>query len=66
MTRSSSCIFWGENTNDTNSYVGLSLAADAAGLVSVVGRMTATIEMWPGDGSGTPDVVLLRDQTKVR
>jgi len=41
-------------TNDTNHYVGLSLSAAASELVSVVGRTTATLEVWPGDGRGAP------------
>ena len=45
-------------TNDTNHYVGLSLSADAGGLVSAVGKTTATIEVWPGDGSGAPTRIL--------
>jgi len=32
-------------TNDTNHYVGLSLSAGADGLVSVVSKTTATIEV---------------------
>ena len=50
-------------TNDTNHYVGLSLSADASGLVSVVGKTTATIEVWPGDGSGAPTQIVEARET---
>ena len=50
-------------TNDTNHYVGLSLSADAGALVSVVGKMTATIELWPGDGRGVPTQIVEARET---
>jgi serine/threonine protein kinase len=50
-------------TNDTNHYVGLSLSGDAAGLVSVVSKTTATIEVWAGDGSGTPTRIVEARET---
>jgi len=50
-------------TNDTNHYVGLSLSADADGLVSVVGKTTATIEVWPGNGSGGPSQIVEARET---
>ena len=50
-------------TNDTNHYVGLSLSADTGGLVSVVSKTTATIEVWPGDGSGAPTAIVEARET---
>jgi eukaryotic-like serine/threonine-protein kinase len=50
-------------TNDTNHYVGLSLSGDADGLVSVVGKTTATIEVWPGNGSGAPSQMVEARET---
>ena len=50
-------------TNDTNHYVGLSLSANADGLVSVVGKTTATIEVWRGDGSGAPTQIVEARET---
>jgi Tol biopolymer transport system component len=43
--------------------VGLSLSANADGLVSVVGKTTATIEVWRGDGSGAPTQIVEARET---
>jgi Tol biopolymer transport system component len=50
-------------TNDTNNYVGLNLSSKADGLVSVVGKTTATIEVWSGDGTGAPSQIVEARET---